>query len=550
MLRQLSIENYALIRSLQISFNEGFTAITGETGAGKSIILGALGLLAGQRADTQALSDKTRKCVIEAVFYIKNLNMNKFFDDNDLDFDDNVLVRREILPTAKTRAFINDTPVSLQQLRDFGTKVLDIHSQNQTLTLLNADFQMSFVDTLAENDELLKQYSAEYSVYTQSKNELEKMRAEYQQNRRDKDYNQFLFDELDKAQLAENEQEELEQELNLLNHTETIKQTFGEVLETADRQDDAAIARLQSAKSQLSKIVSYYPEVEDLFNRLESSIIELRDIFSEIESLDENLSYSLERQQYVSQRLDTIYNLQTKHSVSTVAELLVIKSQLSDKLLAVTDLDERINKLEKQIAETEIQLRQKARVLSDRRHKTSRQIESELLPTLAELGMKEAQIVLELTETEHLLPNGTDAIRLMFNANRGGELREVGKVISGGELSRLMLALKSLIVSTNLLPTIIFDEIDTGVSGTIAVAMARIMQKMSRNTQVIAITHLPQVAGKANTHFKVYKESDEVSTQTSMKQLTEEQRVEEIATMLSTDKPTASAIETAKQLMS
>ena len=550
MLRQLSIENYALIRSLQISFNEGFTAITGKTGAGKSIILGALGLLAGQRADTQALSDKTRKCVIEAVFDIKNLNMNKFFDDNDLDFDDNVLVRREILPTAKTRAFINDTPVSLQQLRDFGTKVLDIHSQNQTLTLLNTDFQMRFVDTLAGNEELLKDYSALYGVYVQAKNELSQLRDELQQNRRDKDYNQFLYDELDKAHLAENEQEELEQELNLLNHTETIKQTFGEVLETADRQDDAAIARLQSAKSQLSKIVSYYPEVEDIFNRLESSIIELRDIFSEIESLDENLSYSIERQQYVSQRLDTIYNLQTKHSVSTVAELLEIKSQLSDKLLAVTDLDGRINKLENQIAETEIQLRQKARVLSDRRHKTSRQIESELLPTLAELGMKEAQIVVELTETEHLLPNGTDAIRLMFNANRGGELREVGKVISGGELSRLMLALKSLIVKTNLLPTIIFDEIDTGVSGTIAVAMARIMQKMSRNTQVIAITHLPQVAGKANTHFKVYKESDEVSTQTSMKQLTEEQRVEEIATMLSTDKPTASAIETAKQLMS
>ena len=550
MLRQLSIENYALIRSLQITFNEGFTAITGETGAGKSIILGALGLLAGQRADTQVLSDKNRKCVIEAVFGIETLGLKKFFDDNDLDYDDNVLIRREILPTAKTRAFINDTPVSLQQLRDFGTKVLDIHSQNQTLTLLNADFQMRFVDTLAGNEELLKVYSALYGEYVQAKNELSQLRAELQQNRRDKDYNQFLFDELDKAQLAENEQEELEQELNLLNHTETIKQTFGEVLETADRQDDAAIARLQSAKSQLSKIVSYYPEVEELYNRLESSIIELRDIFSEIESLDENLSYSLERQQYVSQRLDTIYNLQSKHSVSTVAELLEIKSQLSDKLLAVTDLDERINKLEKQISETESRLRQMAGVLSDRRHKTSQQIESELLPTLAELGMKDAQIVVELTPTENLLSNGTDTVRLLFNANRGGELREVGKVISGGELSRLMLALKALIVKTNLLPTIIFDEIDTGVSGTIAVAMANIMQKMSQNTQVVAITHLPQVAGKAKTQFKVYKESDEVSTQTSMRQLTEEQRVEEIATMLSSEKLTASAIETAKQLMS
>lgn len=550
MLRQLSIENYALIRSLQITFNEGFTAITGETGAGKSIILGALGLLAGQRADTQVLSDKNRKCVIEAVFGIETLGLKKFFDDNDLDYDDNVLIRREILPTAKTRAFINDTPVSLQQLRDFGTKVLDIHSQNQTLTLLNADFQMRFVDTLAGNEKLLKEYSALYGEYVRAKNELSQLRAELQQNRRDKDYNQFLFDELDKAQLAENEQEELEQELNLLNHTETIKQTFGEVLETADRQDDAAIARLQSAKSQLSKIVSYYPEVEELYNRLDSSIIELRDIFSEIESLDENLSYSLERQQYVSQRLDTIYNLQSKHSVSTVAELLEIKSQLSDKLLAVTDLDERINKLEKQISETESRLRQMAGVLSERRHKTSQQIESELLPTLAELGMKDAQIVVELTPTENLLSNGTDAVRLLFNANRGGELRDVGKVISGGELSRLMLALKSLIVKTNLLPTIIFDEIDTGVSGTIAVAMANIMQKMSQNTQVVAITHLPQVAGKAKTQFKVYKESDEVSTQTSMRQLTEEQRVEEIATMLSSEKLTASAIETAKQLMS
>ena len=550
MLRQLSIENYALIRSLQISFNEGFTAITGETGAGKSIILGALGLLAGQRADTQVLSDKNRKCVIEAVFGIETLGLKNFFDDNDLDYDDNVLIRREILPTAKTRAFINDTPVSLQQLRDFGTKVLDIHSQNQTLTLLNTDFRMRFVDTLAGNEKLLKEYSALYGEYVRAKNELSQLRAELQQNRRDKDYNQFLFDELDKAQLAENEQEELEQELNLLNHTETIKQTFGEVLETADRQDDAAIARLQSAKSQLSKIVPYYPEVEELYNRLESSIIELRDIFSEIESLDENLSYSLERQQYVSQRLDTIYNLQSKHSVSTVAELLEIKSQLSDKLLAVTDLDERINKLEKQISETESRLRQMAGVLSERRHKTSQQIESELLPTLAELGMKDAQIVVELTPTENLLSNGTDAVRLLFNANRGGELREVGKVISGGELSRLMLALKSLIVKTNLLPTIIFDEIDTGVSGTIAVAMANIMQKMSQNTQVVAITHLPQVAGKAKTQFKVYKESDEVSTQTSMRQLTEEQRVEEIATMLSSEKLTASAIETAKQLMS
>ncbi len=550
MLQQLSIENYALIRSLQITLDEGFTAITGETGAGKSIILGALGLLLGQRADTQVLSDKEKKCVIEAVFDISNQELKPFFDENDLDYDNKMLIRREILPSAKTRAFVNDTPVSLQTLKELGAKVVDIHTQNQTQTLLAPEFQMNFIDALAGNGAQLKQYATEYTDYVAAKRQLSELREELAQSRRDKDYNQFLFDELDRVQLSENEQEELEQELNLLNHTETIKQTFGEVLETADRQDDAAIARLQSAKSQLSKIVAYYPQVEELYNRLDSCVIELRDIFSEIESFDENLSYSVERQQYVSQRLDTIYHLQTKHAVSTVAELLEIKSQLSDKLLAVIDLDEKIAALEKQIADKEHCLRQLAKALSDKRHEAAQQIEKEVLPVLSELGMKDARIVVELTPTENLQSNGTDAVRLLFNANRGGELREAGKVISGGELSRLVLALKSLIVKTNLLPTIIFDEIDTGVSGTIAVAMANIMKNMSKNTQVLAITHLPQVAAKADAHFKVYKHSDEVSTQTSMKQLVGEQRVEEIATMLSSENLTASAIETAKQLMS
>lgn len=549
MLRQLSIENYALIRSLQITFNEGFTAVTGETGAGKSIILGALGLLVGQRADTQVLQDKERKCVIEAVFDIGGLGLEKFFADNDLDYDTNVLIRREILPTAKTRAFINDTPVSLQIMRDFGNMVVDIHSQNQTLTLLNPDFQMRFVDTLADNAELLKKYASEYAVFQNVKSELTQLREELQQSRRDKDYNQFLFDELEKAQLTENEQEELEQELNLLNNTETIKQTFGEILESADRQDDAAIPRLMSAKSQLSKITSYYPQAEELFQRLDSCVIELRDIFSEIENLDENLTYSFDRQQFVSQRLDMIYNLQSKHGVNSVGELLEIKSQLNDKLQSTNDLSEKIQALEQRLTETESHLHDLANELSTKRHKASQQLEQEVLPLLADLGMKDAQIKVQLSTCENFQSDGTDAITLLFNANKGGELREVGKIISGGELSRLMLAIKSLIVKAKMLPTLIFDEIDTGVSGTIAVQMANIMKRMSQNAQVLAITHLPQVAAKAECHYKVYKESDDTSTQTSMCRLTEEQRVEEIAKMLSSEKLTASAIETAKQLM-
>ena len=549
MLRQLSIENYALIRSLQITFNEGFTAVTGETGAGKSIILGALGLLVGQRADTQVLQDKERKCVIEAVFDIGGLGLEKFFADNYLDHDTNVLIRREILPTAKTRAFINDTPVSLQIMRDFGNMVVDIHSQNQTLTLLNPDFQMRFVDTLADNAELLKKYASEYAVFQNVKSELARLREELQQSRRDKDYNQFLFDELEKAQLAENEQEELEQELNLLNNTETIKQTFGEILESADRQDDAAIPRLMSAKSQLSKITGYYPQAEELFQRLDSCVIELRDIFSEIENLDENLTYSFDRQQFVSQRLDLIYNLQSKHGVNSVGELLETKSQLNDKLQSTNDLSEKIQALEQRLTETESHLHDLANELSTKRHKAAQQLEQEVLPLLADLGMKDAQIKVQLSTCENFQPDGTDAITLLFNANKGGELREVGKVISGGELSRLMLAIKSLIVKAKMLPTLIFDEIDTGVSGTIAVQMANIMKRMSQNAQVLAITHLPQVAAKAECHYKVYKESDDTSTQTSMCRLTEEQRVEEIAKMLSSEKLTASAIETAKQLM-
>lgn len=549
MLQHLSIENYALIRSLQITFNEGFMAVTGETGAGKSIILGALGLLIGQRADTQVLFDKNRKCVIEATFDIRALGIETFFEENDIDYDDNLLIRREILPTAKSRAFVNDIPVQLQLLKDLGAKIIDIHSQNQTITLLNPEFQLCFLDSLAGNTQMLEQYAQEFSMYTSIKKELECQKEELQQSRRDKDYNQFLFDELENAKLVDNEQEDLEQELKLLNNTESIKQTFGEILEIADHQDDAAIPRLISAKSQLSKIVSDYPDIEEFYNRLDSAVIELRDVFSEIENRNENLVYSAERQQYVSERLDLIYHLQQKHGVNSVAKLLEIKSQLNEKLLLTNNLDKNIQELEVALVNTEMRMNDICGTLSERRKSYAKKLEQEILPKFSALGMSDARLKVVFTNSNVFLSNGKDCISMFFSANRGGEMRELGKVISGGELSRLMLALKTVVVKSKLLPTIIFDEIDTGVSGSIAGKMANMMAEMAENTQVIAITHLPQIAAKASNHLKVFKTSDETSTHTSLVKLTELQRVEEIAKMLSAEHLTKSAIETAKELM-
>ena len=549
MLQHLTIENYALIKSLDINFAKGFTTITGETGSGKSIILGALGLLLGQRADVQVLFEKERKCVVEASFDIKGLDLMSFFDDNDLDYDDTLLLRREIQPSGKSRAFVNDTPASLQVMKELGGYILDIHSQHQTLTLKNSDFQLSLLDVMCSSQECKNNYKQEYNIYKKLKAELHTLEEQERKEKTDFDYHQFLFNELQQVQLQDGEQEQLEQEQTLLANAESIKSNFMAVIVACDDSDDAVVSRLQSCKTLLSKVAAYHSSIGELYNRFDSCLIELRDILSEIETIDSEIQYSPQRQEEVTQRLDAIYRLQTKHGVNTIAELLEVQNSLDDKLQMVSSFDGRIEEARKALSLSEKKLNALATQLTALRKEAGLMLQKQIQPILSDLGMKDANFRVDISQTAGFMPTGCDEVAFMFNANKGGELREIGKVISGGELSRVMLAIKSLITSNSLLPTIIFDEIDTGVSGEISSKVGSIMKRMSATTQVFAITHLPQIAAKADSHLKVYKKVEADRTLSQMISLTGNDRVEEIAKMLSADKVTDSALATARELM-
>lgn len=549
MLQHLTIENYALIKSLDIDFAKGFTTITGETGSGKSIILGALGLLLGQRADVQVLFEKDKKCVVEATFDIKDLDLMSFFEDNDLDYDDTLLLRREIQPSGKSRAFINDTPASLQVMKDLGVYILDIHSQHQTLTLKNSDFQLSLLDVMCTSQDCKNDYRQEYTIYKKHKAELHAFEEQERKDKADLDYHQFLFNELQQVQLQDGEQEELEQEQKLLANAESIKSNLMAVVVACDDSEDAVVSRLQSCKSLLAKVADYHSSIGEVYARFDSCLIELRDIISEIESIDSEIQYSPQRQDEVNQRLDAIYRLQTKHGVNTIAELLEIQNQLDDKLQVVSSLDGKIEEERKALALSEKKLGTLAKQLTALRKEAANLLQKQIQPILSDLGMKDAEFRVDISSAEGFMATGCDEVSFMFNANKGGQLREIGKVISGGELSRVMLAIKSLITSKSLLPTIIFDEIDTGVSGEISGKVGSIMKRMSATTQVFAITHLPQIAAKADTHLKVYKKVENDRTLSQMIILNDNDRVEEIAKMLSSDKVTESALATARELM-
>ncbi len=549
MLQHLTIENYALIKSLDIDFAKGFTTITGETGSGKSIILGALGLLLGQRADVQVLFEKDKKCVVEATFDIKDLDLMSFFEDNDLDYDDTLLLRREIQPSGKSRAFINDTPASLQVMKDLGVYILDIHSQHQTLTLKNSDFQLSLLDVMCTSQDCKNDYRQEYTIYKKHKAELHALEEQERKDKADLDYHQFLFNELQQVQLQDGEQEELEQEQKLLANAESIKSNLMAVVVACDDSEDAVVSRLQSCKSLLAKVADYHSSIGEVYARFDSCLIELRDIISEIESIDSEIQYSPQRQDEVNQRLDAIYRLQTKHGVNTIAELLEIQNQLDDKLQVVSSLDGKIEEARKALALSEKKLGALAKQLTALRKEAANLLQKQIQPILSDLGMKDAEFRVDISSAEGFMATGCDEVSFMFNANKGGQLREIGKVISGGELSRVMLAIKSLITSKSLLPTIIFDEIDTGVSGEISGKVGSIMKRMSATTQVFAITHLPQIAAKADTHLKVYKKVENERTLSQMIILNDNDRVEEIAKMLSSDKVTDSALATARELM-
>ena len=555
MLESLHIENYALIRESDITLGGGFTAITGETGAGKSILLGALGLVLGQRADSSALYDSQRKCVVEARFNITGLDMEPLFAEHDLDYDDCLILRREVLPSAKSRAFVNDTPVTLPVMKEVATRLIDIHSQHETITLAESGFQTRLLDSFNGGVAVRGEYDMAYREYLALKHQLESLMAADAQGKRDLDYNRFLFDELQKASLADGEQEELEKEAELLEHTESIKQTLGAVTQGCESDEDSALTRLLAAKSQLSKVVSFHPDLEDLFKRLDSSIIELRDIMSSIETVDDNLVYTPERQEYLTDRLDTIYRLQKKHNVNTISELLTIQQRLDEAIQAADNMDERINAAMEAVDVAYSKLQKVAERLTALRRKSADFVEKQILPTLADLGMRDARLKVEIAPAKEFGPMGADVVTFLFSANKGSEPREIGKVASGGELSRLMLAIKSLISQATLLPTIIFDEIDTGVSGDIAVQVGAILKSMAERMQVIAITHLPQIAATAAAQLKVYKVSGEQSvasgqrTESHIRLLADDERIHEIAVMLSSDPPTPAAQQTARELM-
>lgn len=549
MLQTLHIENYALIRESDITFGPAFVAITGETGAGKSIMLGALGLLLGQRADAAVLADTGRKCVVEARFNIAGLGLQPLFEEADIDYDDLLILRREILPSAKSRAFANDTPVQLPFLKALAPRIVDVHSQHQNLTLADSSFRLDLLDTLSQKDQKTT-YLAQYREYTALKHDLEELTATEAQNRREQDFCQFQFDELSAARLVDGEQEALEQELQILSHVEAVREGLSEAAAMMD--DDsgqAALSRLRQAKVALSRIASFHPKAEALLSRLDSSLIELDDVCNELQSATDGLTYSPERRQQVDERLALLYRLQKKHGVDSVAALIAIRDDLDRRLQSIATLDDRIQQLMEQVDTAFTAMQAAADVLTASRVKAGKMLSENILPTLQELGMPEARFCVECIPAATYSTSGHDSVRFLFNANRGGDLRDLAQVASGGELSRVMLAIKSMLTSRSLLPTIIFDEIDTGVSGDISVAVGKIMCRMAGKMQVVAITHLPQIAARAGQHLKVYKETAADRTVSRIRELTPDERITEVATMLSSDPPTPAALQTAKELM-
>lgn len=549
MLQTLHIENYALIRETDIRFGGGFVAITGETGAGKSIMLGALGLLLGQRADAAVLAEKERKCVVEALFDVAGLGLEPLFREADVDYDDKLILRREILPSAKSRAFVNDTPVQLPFLKQLGARIIDIHSQHQTLTLADSSYRMELLDTLAGGRERAA-YADAFGRYASLKRDLEELTSAEARNRKEQDYLQFQFDELAEARLAADEQQALEEESQLLAHAEAVREGLATAAAMLDDDtEQSVLARLRQAKVALAHVAEYHKEADDLLARVDSSLIELDDVDNTLLSAADGVTYSPERQQEVDERLALLYRLEKKHGVDDVAGLIAIRDELDVKLQAIDTLDDRIKEQMEQVDKAFAEVQKAADRLSAARGKAAELLSKGILPTLHELGMPEARFVVELSPTATYGPNGHDAVAFLFNANRGGELRDLGKVASGGELSRLMLAVKSMHTSRSLLPTIIFDEIDTGVSGDIAGAVGRIMCRMAQSMQVVAITHLPQIAAKAQQHMKVFKVTDDKRTVSCIKELATDERVTEVAVMLSSDPPTKAALQTAKELM-
>lgn len=549
MLASISIQNYALINQLSIDFTDGLSIITGETGAGKSILLGALGLVLGNRADVSTLKDTSKKCVVEAHLAISNYHLQDFFTSVDLDYEPQTILRREILPSGKSRAFVNDTPVTLSVLNELKSKLIDVHSQHQTLELSDTNFQFHIIDALAKNSVKLASYQRglkQLHVYQRELQELETSQREANQQY---DYNLHLFNELNEAKLIVDEQEELEEKLEKLNNVEEIQLNLSEAVHLATTDEIGIQTLLYTLENRLQKIAPYSKEYEEISNRITSIKIELDDIVSELEDATESIDSNPVELEQLNDRLQLLYNLQKKHYVNSVAELLAIQKVLAEKVDQVENAEQVINQKLKQIDEVSTKLNEVANQISTIRKKILPNLKKELEHLLSDLGMPEARFSIELSTSDTFLSNGKDKLSFLFSANKGGSFGELKKVASGGELSRIMLAIKKILSENIQLPTIIFDEIDTGVSGEISNKIAKIMQEMSQQMQVITITHLPQIAAKGNQHYKVYKEDVAGVTTTNLKQLSEDERIVEIAEMLSGKKISESAITHAKELL-
>ena len=550
MLQQLYIKNFTLIDELDIELHPGFSVITGETGAGKSIILGAIGLLLGQRADSKSIKQGADRCVIEAHFDLSRYDLKPFFDENDIEYDDHdTIIRRELTAAGKSRAFINDTPVALTMLKELGDQLMDVHSQHQNLLLNKQDFQLNVVDILATDSKELEEYQQCFANYQQKTKELNQLREEIERNKQNADFLQFQYDELEAAQLAEGEQEELEQQSETMSHAEDIKTALYEADNALNGDESGVVSQVKSAYNALNSISKVMPKTDELTERLDSCRIELKDIADEVSQLLERTDFNPAELDNINNRLDRLYELEKKYHVETVEELIQQRDDLKLKLSHIENSDEAVSEMEKEVAKLQSLCAQRAETISTMRRATADNMRSQLAQRLEQLGMPHARFDVSITKTE-LGKNGQDSISFLFSANTSTPLQPVSQVASGGEIARVMLSLKAMISGAVKLPTIIFDEIDTGVSGKIAEKMAQIMQEMGRTErQVISITHLPQIAALGSHHYRVSKEETKNGTVSHMTELNNEERITEIAQMLSGSDISDAAIQNAKELL-
>lgn len=549
MLEQLHISNYALIESLSVDFSEGFSVITGETGAGKSILLGALGFVLGDRADTNVLYDKDTKCVVEASFSLNDDSLKPLFEENELDFETECIFRRELSPTKKTRAFINDTPVSLQTMKEIGSLLVDIHSQHDSLLLTDANFQLRLLDEIAQDQETLAFYKSKYSEFNACKRKLQELKDMAEKNAAENNFLKFQYEELEKAQLKEGEFAEIEQTLQVMENSEEIKNLLVGANALLENSETAILPQISDLSNSLSRLEQLLPATQGMSERIESLKIELKDIAYDLDRMESDTQFDEEQLQTLQERLDLLNRLMMKHRISDFDELIRFKNELSEKVNAYENIDQEIAKAEKALRTSEKELKRLADSLHTLRQKASTDFENRVTDLVRQLAMPHAVFKIAVESTDTFNANGTDEIRFLFSANKGIAVNDIERVASGGELSRLMLSIKSVVSQYNYIPTLIFDEIDTGVSGEVAAKIGSIMQQMGHSLQLIAITHLPQVASKALHHFFIFKDNNGEKTKSNIKTLQAEERITEIAKMLSNDKITPEAIKAAEVLL-